>query len=155
MPAHAREEIEAAHDRYVATRERIEAGEIGWDALADHFTDDATFIDPAWGRVRGKESIRDFFVRSMAGLGDWSFPHLWRAIDGDRVVAGWKNRLPGRRPEGGFYEATGVSIMLYAGGGKFSYEEDLLNMVHVFELIEDSGWTPGPEVNVPSPRPPR
>jgi ketosteroid isomerase-like protein len=155
MTSHSRDEIEAAHDRYLATRGRIEKGELGWDALADFFTADATFIDPAWGRVRGKDRIRAFFVESMAGLGGWSFPHQWRAIDGDRVVAGWKNRLPGHRPDGSPYEAQGVSILLYAGGGKFSYEEDLLNMVHVFELIEESGWTPGREVNMPPQRPPR
>jgi ketosteroid isomerase-like protein len=155
MAGHSRQEIEAAHDRYVATRGRIEAGELGWDALADFFTDDATFIDPAWGRVRGRQQIRKFFVESMAGLDDWSFPHQWRAIDGDRVVAGWMNRLPGCRPDGSHYEAPGVSILLYAGGGKFSYEEDLLNMVHVFELIEESGWTPGAQVNMPPQRPPR
>jgi ketosteroid isomerase-like protein len=155
MAGHSRNEIEATHERYVATRGRIEKGELGWDALAEYFTDDATFIDPAWGRVQGRERIRQFFVDSMAGLEGWTFPHLWRAIDGDRIVAGWKNRLPGRRPDGSHYEAQGVSILLYAGGGKFSYEEDLLNMVHVFELIEESGWTPGPEVNMPPQRPPR
>jgi hypothetical protein len=86
---------------------------------------------------------------------DWSFPHQWRVVDGGRVVAAWKNRLPGRRPDGSHYEAQGVSIMLYAGAGKFSHEEDLLNMVQVFELIEESGWTPGPEVHMPPQRPPR
>lgn len=155
MAEYSRQEIEAAHDRYVAMRGRIEAGEVGWGALADFFTDHATFIDPAWGRVQGKEKIRTFLAESMAGLGDWTFPHQWRAIDGDRIVAAWKNRLPGRRPDGTPYEAQGVSIMLYAGDGKFSYEEDLLNMVHVFELIEESGWTPGPDVNMPPQRPPR
>jgi ketosteroid isomerase-like protein len=155
MQEHSRQEIEAAHGRYVETRNRIEAGELGWNALADFFTDDATFIDPAWGRLNGKDRIRKFFVESMAGLEGWSFPHQWRCIDGNRVVAAWKNRLPGRREDGSHYEAQGISILLYAGGGLFSYEEDLLNMVHVFELIEESGWTPGPEVNMPPQRPPR
>ena len=39
-----------------------------WDDFADNFTEDAVYIDPAWGRIEGRESIRDFFERSMAGL---------------------------------------------------------------------------------------
>jgi ketosteroid isomerase-like protein len=139
----------------VRTRDAIDAGELPWVALADYFTEDATFIDPAWGRMKGRDAIRDFMERSMAGLEDWKFPSEWRVIEGNRLIGAWKNRLPGRRPDGSFYEAQGLSIMIYAGHGKFSYEEDMLNMVHVFELIDESGWTPGPTVNMPPQRPPR
>jgi len=155
MTEPTRKEIEAAHDRYLETRRRIMAGDLGWEALAEHFTDDATFIDPAWGRVRGIDNIHSFLRRSMAGLGDWSFPHEWRLVEGNRLVAAWKNRLPGKRPDGTYYEAQGISIMLYAGGGKFSYEEDLLNMAHIYELVAESCWTPGPAVNMPPQCPPR
>ena len=58
--AHSEQEIRATYERYVATRDRVEAGELGWDALAAFFTDDATFIDPAWGRVEGIAAIREF-----------------------------------------------------------------------------------------------
>jgi ketosteroid isomerase-like protein len=154
MARFAKEEIEAAYARYLETRRRVEAGELGWDALADFFTDDATFIDPAWGRVEGIDAIRRFLVESMAGLEDWSFPHEWTAVEGDRLVAKWWNRLPGQRPDGSCFEAPGVSIMVYAGDGRFHYEEDLLNMVHVAELIRESGWKPPVGFNLP-PRQPR
>ena len=72
--AHSEQEIRATYERYVATRDRVEAGELGWDALAAFFTDDATFIDPAWGRVEGIAAIREFLVESMVGLEDWEFP---------------------------------------------------------------------------------
>lgn len=155
MSSFPKGEIEAAHDRYVETRERIAAGELGWDALADFFTEDATFIDPAWGRVEGRSAIREFFTMSMTGLDGWSFPHEWRVIDGDRIVASWQNRLPGARPDGTPYQAHGLTVMTYAGGGKFSFEEDLLNMVHVLELILESGWKPSGAVNLPPPNPRR
>ena len=149
------EEIERTYQRYLETRARIEAGELGWDALADFFTDDATFIDPAWGRVEGIAAIREFLRDSMAGLEDWTFPHEWSVVGDDRLVSRWQNRLPGRRADGSFYQAPGLSIMVYAGGGKFSHEEDLLNMVHVHELIRESGWKPGPGFNLPPAQPRR
>ncbi len=144
-----RAEIEATHDRYLQTRARVEAGELGWEALADFFTEDAIFIDPAWGRVDGRDGIRRFMQESMQGLDGWSFPHLWRVIERDRIVAAWWNRLPGQRADGSHYEALGVSMITYAGSGRFSREEDLLNMVHVFELITESRWKPAGTVNVP------
>ncbi|MGH0031043.1 MAG: nuclear transport factor 2 family protein [Myxococcota bacterium] len=154
MPSFPPEEIERTYRRYVETRGRVEAGELGWDALAAFFTDDATFIDPAWGRVEGIEAIREFLVESMVGLEDWEFPHEWSMVDGDRLIARWQNRLPGQRPDGTPYQAPGYSFMVYAGDGRFSYEEDLLNMVHVNELIRESGWKPSGPFNVP-PRHPR
>jgi ketosteroid isomerase-like protein len=155
MPTSPRAEVEAAHDRYVATRARIEAGELGWDALADFFTEDATFVDPAWGRIEGRERIRRFMVESMAGLEDWTFPHLWRVVEGDRIVAAWQNRLPGARPDGSPYQALGISVIRYAGDGRFSSEEDVLNMVHVFELMQESGWQPNDRLHAPPKHPRR
>ena len=152
--AYAEAEIRATYERYVQTRNRVEAGELGWDALAAFFTDDATFVDPAWGRIEGIHGIREFLVESMAGLEDWEFPHEWAMVQGDRLIARWQNRLPGRRADGTPYQAPGYSLMVYAGNGRFSSEEDLLNMVHVNELIRESGWKPGPGFQLP-PRQPR
>ena len=39
--------------------------------------------------------------------------------------------------------------MLYAGGGLFRYEEDLLNVVHCVEDIAASGWQGGPDFQMP------
>ena len=151
LEAEARE----TYGRYVATRSRVQAGELPWQALADFFTDDATFIDPAWGRVQGIEEIRKFLAESMAGLEDWSFPHEWTMVDGDRVVSLWQNRLPGERADGSRYEAPGISVLRYAGGGKFSLELDVLNMVQVGELIKESGWRPTGSLNPPPRKPAR
>jgi len=154
MP-HPRQEILAAYDRYVTQRDRAEAGEVGWDTLADFFTEGAFFVDPAWGRVEGREAIRQFMVESMAGLEGWAFPREWTGVDGDRLVSVWQNRLPGTRPDGSPYQALGVSVLTYAGDGLFASEEDVLNMTHVIELIQESGWKPGPGFSPPPPQPKR
>jgi ketosteroid isomerase-like protein len=152
---HPREEIEAAVARYLEVRERMDRGEGGWTEMAALFTDDATYIDPAWGRVDGIEAITAFLRDSMAGLEDWLFPVEWVAIDGDHVVVKWIQRLPGRRPDGSHYDNSGVSLLTYAGGGRFSRSEDHLNMLHVYEVIAESGWRPGPGFTAPPEHPPR
>jgi ketosteroid isomerase-like protein len=153
--AHPLEEVRATVDAYVAVRERIEAGDATWLDLADFFTDDVVYIDPAWGRVQGIDHIREFLVDSMVGLEDWSFPIEFTAIDGDTVVIKWWQQLPGRRPDGTRYQQSGISTLVYAGDGKFSYEEDLLNMTHVLEDLAASGWRPNPGFNSPPAEPDR
>lgn len=154
MPASRREEILNVYKAYCAERDRCEKGEAPWSALAAFFTDDAVFTDPAWGRVEGIEAVRRFLDDSMAGLEGWTFPHLWTMVDDDRVVSAWMNRLPGSDDQGRPHEALGVSILEYAGDGKFRSETDVLNMVEVMEVVTASGWAPGPDVNAP-PMPPR
>ena len=149
MTDFSREEVQEALDNYLKVRERVEAGELKWDALADCFTDDATYIDPAWGRFVGREAIVQFQRDSMTGLEGWTFPIEWITIDGNRIIIKFWNRLPGQRADGTFYQAPGFQEIIYAGNGKFSYDEDLINMVHIMEIIEESGWVPGPEVKTP------
>ncbi len=137
-------EVREAYRQYAETRERIDAGELWWDQLGRHFTQDAVFVDPAWGRVDGLDDIVQFFIDSMRGLEDWKFPLEWMAVDGDYLLTGWQNRLPGRRPDGGYFQAPGMSRIRYAGDGRFDYEQDLINMIHMLEVMKESGWKPGP-----------
>ncbi len=136
------DELLEAYEVYKKTRERIDAGELWWDQLRDHFTQDAVFVDPAWGRVDGIDNIVKFLEDSMRGLEDWTFPLEWMAVDGDYLITGWQNRLPGRRPDGTYYQAPGMSRIRYAGDGRFDYEQDLINMVHMLEVMKESGWKP-------------
>jgi ketosteroid isomerase-like protein len=143
-----RDEVQSAVDRYVALRGRIDAGDATWIDLADLFTDDVVYIDPAWGRVEGIHELRTFLAESMDGLDDWRFPVEFTAIDRDRVVVKWTQEIPGR--DGAPLRQSGVSTLVYAGDGRFRYEEDLLNMVHVMEDIGASDWRPKPDYRPPS-----
>ena len=100
-------------------------------------------------RFKGRKSIRQFLRDSMQGLEDWKFPTDWCVIEGNRVVSKFRNQLPGQRPDGTSYEVPGVSVLEYAGDGKFSFEEDIINMVHLCEVLNESGWVPGPNLKVP------
>jgi ketosteroid isomerase-like protein len=154
--AHPQDEVRAAIDRYISVRDQINAGNGTWRDLAQFFTDDAVFIDPAWGRVEGIEEMKaTVFGEAMAGLEEWSFPTEFYAIDGDNVIVKWSQVLPGRRDDGSPYVQSGYSTLVYAGDGKFCYEEDLLNMVHVFEDMKASAFRVPPEMGMPPKHPNR
>ena len=107
------------------------------------------YIDPAYGRVDGLPAIRRFLDESMRGLGDWRFPIEFTAVDGDNVVIKWTQLMPNGRRQSGY------TRLIYAGGGKFRYEEDLLNMVHVLDDMKDLGWRPTPDFVPPPAKPNR
>jgi limonene-1,2-epoxide hydrolase len=146
---HSAAEVRAALDDYLAVRAAIEAGEATWTDLARFFTDDAVYIDPAWGRIQGIDEIRAFLDESMRGLEDWRFPVSFAAFEGDRIAVSWTQVLPSGQSQ------SGVSTMRYAGGGQFDHEEDVLNMVHVLEDLKASGWRPGPGFQSPPAEPNR
>jgi ketosteroid isomerase-like protein len=155
MP-HTRDEVEAAIGRYLAVRDGINAGVGTWRDLAQFFTDDAVFIDPAWGRVEGLDEMKvTVFGEAMVGLEEWKFPTDFYMIDGDTVVVKWRQVLPGTHPDGRAFAQSGYSTLVYAGGGKFCYEEDLLNMTHLFEDIKESGFRFSPDMGSPPEKPNR
>lgn len=148
--AHEREEVAAAVRRYVEVRDRIGAGDGDWSELAQFFTDDVVYIDPAWGRIEGIDAVRaELLGTAMTGLESWRFPTDFHLIDGDTVVIKWRQVIPGA--DGRSYEQSGYSTLIYAGGGRFRYEEDLLNMAHVVEDLTASGWRPPDGVRMAMP----
>lgn len=58
MTTPAEQEALDSYNKFVAVRDEIDAGTKTWSALADFFTEDAAYIDPAWGRIEGREGIR-------------------------------------------------------------------------------------------------
>lgn len=136
--------------RFVAARDQVDSGEKTWDQLADFFTEDAAYIDPAWGRIDGRENIRSFFVKSMAGLTGhgWSTPENWMMADGPRVVSQWDQVL-GQKDDGSPCFVAGLSILYYAGSGLFCYSHDMLNMTHIGQTMRDLKWRPTDDFNMP------
>jgi ketosteroid isomerase-like protein len=153
----AREEVRATIDRYHEVRNRIDAGlePDAFGALADFYTDDAVYVDGAWGRIEGRAAIVKWLSDSMVGLEDWKFPVEFTAIEGNDVIVKWTQILPRTRPDGSPYRQSAYSRLIYAGDGKFSYEEDTYNMVHVLEDITASGWQPTQPMNFPPAHPDR
>jgi ketosteroid isomerase-like protein len=148
------QEALATYRRFVATRDTVDSGKCGWEAMADFFTEDAVYIDPAWGRQEGRETIRQFFLDSMAGLTGhgWSTPERWTMVDGHRLVSHWDQVL-GQKPDGGQWIVPGLSILYYAEDGLFCYSHDYLNMTYVGETMKAMAWRPPAEFNMPPRKP--
>ncbi|BBY48556.1 hypothetical protein MARA_20240 [Mycolicibacterium arabiense] len=154
LNAREREALES-YRRYVAQRELCVTGEAPWSTIGAWFTEGAVFVDPAWGRVQGRDEITRYLDHSMAGFQGWTFPEEWTMVDGDRLVTYWWNRLPGSRADGSHYQAPAFSLLHHAGDGLFDYELDVLNIAEIGELIGESAWTPGPGMAIPGPHPDR
>jgi ketosteroid isomerase-like protein len=122
VPDPSRDEVETEFQRFV---ERGAAND--WSAWADQFTDDALYIEHAMGTFRGREAIRDWITTTMAAVSGMSFPVEWHVIDGNRVIMYCWNvfdPLPGMTGE---YRFAVVTILEYAGGGRWASEEDIYN----------------------------
>jgi len=144
------------YERFVAVRDEIDAGTQTWDVLADFFTEDAAYIDPAWGRIEGREGIREFFVKSMQGLTGygWSTPENWIMASGHRLISQWDQVL-GHKDDGTPWMVPGMSILYYVGDGLFCYSHDMLNMTHIGETMKAMKWQPPPILNMPPRQPNR
>ena len=137
----SRAELEEAFANY--QRLALEAGTKGdWDAWADQFTEDATYVEQLFGTFGGREAIRRWIKRTMSQKINCEmkyFPIEWYMIDEERgwVIAQVWNRMvdPG---DGSLHQAYNFTLLKYAGDGKWSYEEDVYNPQHFAEMVE--GW---------------
>jgi len=156
MTRQIEQEARETYEKFVALRDEIDVGRARWSELADFFTEDAAYIDPAWGRIEGRENVRDFFEQSMAGLTGhgWSTPENWIMVEGHRVVSQW-DQILGEQPDGSPWFVAGLSILYYAGDGLFCYSHDMLNMTHIGETMRDMAWRPTGDFNMPPRKPNR
>lgn len=140
---HPREEVAAAANRFADANVRAEE-ERNWAPLADFYTDDAVYTyvgltSNGLVEARGKDEIRTIVMgRDMADYAGWTFPFQWISIDGDRVVTRWSNRPPEKRPDGSVIECPGMSVLEYAGGGKFKSQFDLYDRLSVKAVIDEA-----------------
>jgi ketosteroid isomerase-like protein len=130
MAPFTREELEAAFAEYQRVGE--EAGRTkDWNPWADLFTEDALYVEHLFGEMHGREAIREWITRVMAefpGNAMPAFPIEWYIVDEERGWIACKiwNRMedPG---DGSVHQAANLTLLKYAGDGKWSYEEDAYN----------------------------
>jgi uncharacterized protein (TIGR02246 family) len=136
-----RAELEDAFAAYQRTA--LLAGTTGdWNAWADMFTEDATYIEHHYGTFGGREAIRRWITATMAEWPGSEMPHFpveWYVIDEERgwVVCQVWNRMadPG---DGSVHQQYNYTLLKYAGDGRWSYEEDIYNPEHFASMVK--GW---------------
>jgi hypothetical protein len=95
MGAYGREEILAAFRRYNEARD--EASRTGdWSIWAAVFTEDADYVEHAYGEFHGRRAIEEWITKVMAPFPNMTFPQDWWALDeeNDAIVFQCQNRLP-------------------------------------------------------------
>lgn len=102
-----------------------------WDDFALHFTEDAEYVEHAFGTFHGREEIRAWSVRTMTsfpGSVMTGFPLAWSVVDVERsrLICEVRNLMPDPG-DGSAHEESNLTIMTYAGDGLFSREEDVYN----------------------------
>lgn len=95
-----------------------------WNAWADLFTEDVVYDERVLGTMRGRETVRQWIVPLMEQYGEIYGVYGWHETDpSGRVVFRMVNRRD--HPSGeGVMDFPGVTILQYAGGNKWSAEED-------------------------------
>ncbi len=126
-----RQEVEAA----VAAKNAAQAR--SFSAMAPFFTDDAVLVDSGAGRFEGRVALDAFFAKSDELTLGWSMLVESVAIDGDQVTVRLLMRLPGTRPDGSHRDVPAVSLLVYAGSGRFSSQEDFYSSAKLVELLQE------------------
>ena len=134
-----RGEVEAAFAHYRAIVEGAHGDEAkDYSAYSGIFTEPLEYVEHCMGNPDGRPGS-PLLATDRKGIDDWmaymmtrdlppmTFPLEWTMIDGNRVAFKALNQLPTPPDGSGPYEIASMTVMVYAGDGKFSSKEDVYN----------------------------
>jgi len=140
MAKFTREGLVKAYGHYQELREQ--ASTTGdWSIWGNQFTEDARYVEHAYGEFQGRDAIVKWICEVMAPFPQMTFPNDWIVYDPDegRVVFQAQNRLEHPSdPNGGPFQFPSWTLLHYAGDLQWSYEEDMYNPKEGADAI--SGW---------------
>jgi hypothetical protein len=129
MPKFSRRELEQALE--IFNEKRDAASSTGdWSIWASLFTEDADYVEHAYGEFKGRAAIEQWITDVMAPFPHMRFPQSWVAFDEDTGTITMEviNLLD--HPTDPAHEGFGFpnwTRLTYAGNGLFSREEDIYN----------------------------
>ncbi len=138
MGTFSRQEIIEAFEHYQGAA--FQAGQSqDWTCWSDCFTEDAVYVEHLYGRFEGRAAIHEWIQSTMTiwpNSAFTSFPIEWYVVDEQRgwVICQVWNRLedPG---DGSIHQEYNITVLHYAGNGKWSYEEDVYNPAKFGEVV--------------------
>ena len=129
MGQFSRDEILEAFETYKKARD--DASRTGdWSLWAAVFTEDAHYVEHAYGEFSGRDTIEKWIVDVMAPFPTMTFPQDWWVVDeeNDAVVFCCQNTFPEPFQEDGTpFAFPNWTRLVYAGGGLWKSEEDIYN----------------------------
>jgi len=152
MGQYSRDEILGAFEAYKVARDQ--ASRTGdWSIWSAVFTEDAHYIEHAYGELSGRDAIEKWIVDVMAPFPTMTFPQDWWVIDeaNQAVVFCCQNTFPEPfQDDGTPFAFPNWTRLVYAGNGLWSSEEDIYNPVRdapgVYKAwIKAGGRTESPE----------
>lgn len=140
-----RSEVEAA---LAELRNRITRRE--WDGWAELFTEDARYADHHRGTFQGRQAIAEWACSARAGSPALTFAVEWSVIEGNRAVLYVWHLLPDPAGRARAFAFPVVTVLEYAGGGRWSSGEDFYNPVEEERVLAEwraAGGGPHTEPN--------
>jgi hypothetical protein len=129
MPKYSREELQTAFDHY--NEARVQSQETGdWNIWAQRFTEDAHYIEHAYGEFHGREAIAKWICEVMGPFPDMTFPQDWISFDDKNgaIVFQCQNAMPHPTdPNGAPFSFASWTRLVYGGNGLWKSEEDVYN----------------------------
>jgi hypothetical protein len=120
------DEVEQAFRKYWAL------GAVGedWDAWCDEcFTTDVHYVEHILGVKEGREAVRRWIKPTMEDYGEIYTAYEWHMVEASgRVVVYMQNRRDNPEPGAAPIDFPGMTVLQYAGDGKFSLEEDFWSL---------------------------
>jgi hypothetical protein len=133
-------ELRGAYEHFKEVSDAC-AATADYNAFADLFTKDCTYVEHAFGEMHGREEVRSWIVPLMKAYPNDQmvrYTHDWVLFDEEngRFVFCARTHMadPG---DGGSHSATNWTMLDYAGSGLFSREEDIYNPANFGKLLED------------------
>jgi hypothetical protein len=96
-----------------------------WAAWVDLYVPDVFYIDHFWGPLNGHRELDLWIHAVMKGVPEIYAALDWYTIDDATVVFHYQNRRDNPSPEGPpYWDFAGLSVLRYAGDGRWASEED-------------------------------
>jgi hypothetical protein len=133
-------ELQDAYENFKAVSDRC-AELADYNAFADLFTQDCTYVEHVFGEMHGREAVRHWIVPLMKDYPANQmvrYTHDWVLFDEERGRAVFSVRTHmADLGNGVSYSTTNWTALDYAGDGLFSREEDIYNPAQFGTLINE------------------
>lgn len=105
----------------ILTRGITDEDWVGW---TEHLTEDVLYVERVFGTMHGRAQVRAWITELMAARADVHGVLNWFTVAGDRVVFDMTNRIYHPVEGQPHFDFAGLTVLRYAGDGRFGYEED-------------------------------